>query len=143
MRSLGAVAVIVGGLVAAVTGPLELSKGSWAAAYLVLVAGAAQVMMGSARQHWPRVGSNAQGWTQFALWNLGNILVIAGTVCGATIVVFLGSALLVAALILAFLATFRLDLDANRLLLLGYRVLLVLLAVSIPVGMGLSAIRNA
>jgi hypothetical protein len=143
MRIIGAAAVILGGLVAAATGPLELGKGSWAAAYLVLVAGAAQVVMGSARQRWPRSGSDAQGWTQLALWNLGSIAVIAGTVAGLSTVVFVGAALLVAALVLAFLATIRGGRGADRVLLLCFRVLLVLLAVSIPIGVVLSAIRNA
>ncbi len=143
MRIVGAAAVILGGLVAAVTGPLELSKGSWAAAYLVLVAGAAQVVMGSARQRWMRSGSDAQGWAQFASWNIGNLAVIIGTSAGSTVAVFAGAALLVIALVLAFLATFRLQGRADRMLLLGFRILLVLLAVSIPIGVTLSAIRNA
>lgn len=143
MRVIGAVAVILGGLVAAVTGPLELSKGSWAAAYLVLVVGAAQVMMGSARQHWSRSGADAPDWTQLALWNIGNIAVIAGTVAGSTIAVILGAAALAVALVLAFLATFRVAERRQRLLMLCYRILLVLLAVSIPIGVTLSAIRNA
>jgi hypothetical protein len=143
MRGIGAVAVILGGLVAAVTGPFELGKGSWAAAYLVLVVGAAQIAMGSARQRWPRSGSDAQGWMQLVLWNLGSIAVIAGTVTGLPPAVFAGSALLVAALVLALLATFRHGRGAERMLLLCFRVLLVLLAVSIPVGVVLSAIRSS
>jgi len=143
MRVVGAAAVVLGGLIAAVTGPLDLSKGSWAAAYLVLVAGAAQVVMGSARRRWPRSGSDAQGWAQFASWNVGNIAVIAGTVMGSTVVVFVGAALLVVALVLAFVATFRLQGRADRMLLLWVRILLVLLAISIPIGVALSAIRNA
>lgn len=143
MRFTGAAAVVVGGLVAAVTGPLELSKGSWAAAYLVLVVGVAQVAMGSARQHWRKAGRAAPGWWQFGLWNLGNLAVIGGTLAGVTIVVILGSAALVAALVIAFLVTFRIDTAPRRVPLIAYRILLVILAVSIPVGMVLSAIRNA
>ena len=48
----GAVAllcVVAGGLVAAVTGPLRLEHGSWAAAYLVLVGGVAQGALGIAQ----------------------------------------------------------------------------------------------
>ncbi|MDT0157006.1 hypothetical protein Q9R19_05125 [Microbacterium sp. ARD32] len=143
MRGIGAAAVIAGGLVAAVTGPLELTKGSWTAAYLVLVAGAAQILMGSARRRWPRARGDSAGWWQFALWNLGHAGVIGGTLTGLTTIVFCGSAVLVVALVLAFLATFGVAERSERMLLLGYRVVLVLLAVSIPVGMVLSAIRNA
>ena len=143
MRVVGAGVVIIGGLVAAVTGPLYLTKGSWAAAYLVLVAGAAQVAMGSARQRWQRNGSHAQGWAQFALWNLGNVAVIAGTAARLPAVVVAGSLLLVAALVLAFLAMIRRGGGEDRMLMLGYCILLVMLAVSIPIGVVLSAIRNA
>jgi hypothetical protein len=38
----GASCVVLGGLVAAFTGPLQLTDGSWLAAYLVLVCGEAQ-----------------------------------------------------------------------------------------------------
>lgn len=143
MRLVGALAVIFGGLIAAVTGPLELTKGSWAAAYLVLVAGVAQVMMGSARRRWRREGADASGWWQLTLWNLGHVGVIGGTVAGSTPVVVGGSVPLVLALVLALLASLRSPDGGDRMLLSGYRLLLVLLAVSIPVGMLLSAVRNS
>ncbi|GAA3925103.1 hypothetical protein GCM10022383_00450 [Microbacterium soli] len=147
MRVVGAVCVILGGLVAAVTGPLALDRGSWTAAYLVLVAGVAQVVMGSAGVHGRGTTGSARGWVQFALWNLGNLGVLLGTLGGSTVTVFIGSALLVVSLALAFLVTFRPRGGAHppmapRLLLLGYRMLLIVLAVSIPVGMVLSALRN-
>lgn len=161
MRVLGALSVIVGGLIAAVTGPMELSKGSWAAAYVVLVAGVAQVAMGSALQRWrrgrgpaksgpaqsgsaqgwPAQRGPAQGWLLLACWNLGNIAVIGGTVTASTLVVIAGSVLLVVALALAFIATMRPSNGDRGLLLLAYRVLLLLLAVSIPVGVVLSSLR--
>ncbi|MGB3733078.1 hypothetical protein [Microbacterium sp.] len=141
-RVVGAIAIIAGGMLAAVTGPLQLEAGSWAAAYLVLVAGVAQYVMGIAVQHWHRTGP-AQNWWWFALWNLGHIGVVGGTVAHSTILVFVASGTLVVALVLAFLATFRTSDVAHRMLLIGYRILLVLLAISIPVGMVISAIRNA
>ena len=42
---LGSVGVVLGGLLAAVTGPLALPMGSWAAAYLVLVVGVGQIVL--------------------------------------------------------------------------------------------------
>lgn len=134
---------MLGGVLAAVTGPLQLSKGSWAAAYLVLVAGVAQYAMGAAVTRWPPAGSAAVGWWWFALWNGGHLGVLGGTVAGSTTVVFIGSALLVIALVLAFVATRQIHVAADRMARLGYRALLVLLAISIPVGMVLSAIRNS
>ena len=162
MRVTGALAVIIGGLIAALTAPLALTRGSWAAAYLVLVVGVAQVAMGMARQQWTAADSrrHGDGWWQLACWNIGSIGVIAGTLLGATAIVALGSALLVAALVLAFLATLAAIGDSDtrpsdtrhsarrrgarrhRALLIGYRALLVVLTVSIPVGVILSWIRH-
>ncbi len=42
----GTCCVVLGGFVAAVTGPLTLADGSWLAAYLVLVGGLAQCALG-------------------------------------------------------------------------------------------------
>ncbi len=47
MVVLGALFIVLGGLVAAVTGPLDLVQGSWLAAYLVLVCGVAQFAIGT------------------------------------------------------------------------------------------------
>jgi hypothetical protein len=141
--------IVLGGVVAAVTGPLELEHGSWAAAYLVLVSGVAQWVMGQARS-W-RAGSPAEtwwGWRQLALWNLGDIAVMAGTFAGAPWVVGLGSASLVAALVIALLAerSPRAGAGGQRVapawVHLAYGVMLLILAVSIPVGMTLSVLRH-
>lgn len=143
----GIACIIVGGLVAAVTDPLALDRGSWAAAYLVLVAGVAQAAMGIARMLWPTDSgsgqSSANGWPQFAFWNIGNAGVIVGTLLGTPLVVFMSSVLLVAALALALVATAHSKTTTTRKLLITYRAFLFILAVSIPVGIVLSAIRNA
>ncbi|MDR2998226.1 MAG: hypothetical protein LBU78_08915 [Microbacterium sp.] len=140
LRVVGVVMVVLGGLIAAVTGPLELEKGSWASAYLVLVAGVAQVAMGLALRRWG--GGAGAAWWQFVLWNIGNAAVVLGTLLASPVGVFAGSAALIAALVLAFLAALRTPINRDRMLLTGYRLLLALLAVSIPVGMVLAIIRH-
>ena len=105
-RVVGAAAIVLGGMLAAITEPLQLSKGSWAAAYLVLVAGVAQYAMGAAAARWRATGSAATDWWWFALWNLGHLGVIGGTVAGSAPVVFAGSGLLMIALVLAFVASY-------------------------------------
>lgn len=94
--------VILGGLVAAATSPLGLYKGSWLAAYFVLVCGVALATIGrgqamlSQRRLPPRI------WRiQFLAWVIGNALVIAGTMASSPPSVALGGILLLAVLGLA------------------------------------------
>lgn len=142
LTAVGAGSVVLGGLVAAFTGPLELARGSWLAAYLVLVGGAAQYTMGRARS--PRSDMSPpqrSSWAQVGCWNGGNALVIGGTLAGAPPLVDLGSALLVVALVIAFRAACsgRLSPLIDR----AYRAMLLVLALSIPVGVVLSHLRHS
>ncbi|GIF01528.1 hypothetical protein [Paractinoplanes rishiriensis] len=151
LTATGICCVVIGGLVAAVTGPLELAHGSWLAAYLVLVGGVAQWAMGQARSRRPDVLQPRRSWAQIGCWNVGNLLVIAATLTGAPWAVDLGSILLVIALVLAWhaarpgtgtsarLATAWASLLVDR----AYRMLLLVLAVSVPVGMVLSHSRHS
>ncbi|MEO6020706.1 MAG: hypothetical protein ABIP45_10715 [Knoellia sp.] len=146
----GGASIVLGGLVAAVTSPLDLTHGSWAAAYLVLVGGVAQWVMGQARS-WA-VGTPSEkwwGWRQFGLWNLGNVAVIAGTLIGAPWLVGLGSLLLVGALAIAMLAEWRPrasdtgERTGSPGLHWAYTAMVLILAVSIPIGMTLSVLRHS
>lgn len=138
--ALGALGVIAGGLVAAVTGPMDWAKGSWTAAYLVLVVGVAQFVMGRLR---PAGGDDGAGWVQVAGWNLGSLLVIGGTLVTTPLLVDLGSVLLVIALVLAMRAGSRGEAEGiPHPVGLAYRALLLVLAVSIPIGMVLSHLRS-
>lgn len=146
--TVGVGCIVAGGLIAAVTGPLSLEHGSWLAAYLVLVGGVAQYAMGRARVWFPRRAQpQLWGWVGFLGWNVGNAAVIVGTLLGLPPVVYLGSALLVATLLIALDATRPLSGSArdsdSRLLGWAYRTMLLVLAVSIPVGMTLSHLRHS
>lgn len=143
----GAGCVILGGLVAAVTGPLGLEQGSWLAAYLVLVGGVAQVAIGLAplwltvRPPTPRLG-----WSTLASWDLGSALVIAGTLAGLPLVVDGGSVLLVIGLATALYAVRRgaqhpSPEGSARHLGWAYHGLLLVLLVSIPIGVVLAHVR--
>lgn len=140
MIALGWVAIVLGGLVAAVTGPLDWAKGSWAAAYLVLVVGVAQYVMGRMRPAGPR--PDRQGWAQVAGWDLGSLLVIGGTLAATPALVTVGSALLAVALALALLADLRAPERARTWVTWGYGAMLIVLLVSIPVGTVLSHLRS-
>lgn len=135
----GTALVVLGGLVSAVTGPWELADGSWLAAYLVLVCGVAQCAMGLAQEYLGahRLGSPV-AWVQFVCWNVGNASVIVGTLSDSPLFVDCGGVVLLIALAISLYATRR----ASRTLLgWGYRIVVAVLAVSIPVGILLAHTR--
>ncbi len=140
MVALGVLGVVGGGLVAAATGPMGWTKGSWAAAYLVLVVGVAQYVMGRMREGLP--APDGAGWLQLAAWDLGSLGVVVGTLVGVTAVVDVGSLVLVVALALALQGDLRAEGARPRAVVLGYRLMLLGLLVSIPIGMLLSHLRN-
>lgn len=148
---IGCCCIVLGGLVAAVTGPLDWARGSWLAAYLVLVCGVAQYAMGHARTWNPEAAQpRSRGWAQLGAWNLGNAVVIGGTLAGEPLVVDLGSVLLIIALAIALhsarthagTAARSVVEPVSPLVHLAYRALLVVLVVSIPTGMVLSHLRH-
>lgn len=136
----GTASVVVGGLVSAATGPLDFSDGSWLAAYLVLVCGVAQCAMGLAQEYLGvRRLSASVAWAQFACWNLGNASVILGTLGGSPAFVDIGGLVLLVALAISLHATRRVS---RTLLGWGYRLVVAILAVSIPIGIVLAHTRT-
>ncbi len=158
MVVMGGSFVVLGGLIAAITGPLGLNHGSWLAAYLVLVCGVAQFAMGTVQAGQAASGqpmSTGRGWVQLASLNLGNAAVIVGTLTREPLVVDGGVVVLVVAFGIALHAVrpwasqpvktfpgFQARSWANRFLLWGYRVFLLLLVVSLPVGSVLAHVRS-
>ena len=136
---IGSAFVILGGLVAAVTGPLKLTHGSWLTAYLVLVCGVAQCAIGLAQERLavhpvrPRTS-----WIQLICWNAGNAAVIAGTLTALPIVTDIG-VVLVIPLILTMHAVRN---SPQRLLSRSYSAVMSVLIVSIPIGLLLAHLRH-
>lgn len=141
--------ILLGGLVAAVTGPLDWRRGSWLAAYMVLVCGVAQYVMGRAPSWFDRPTGARLGWTQLIGWNVGNAVVMGGTLAGLPNLVDVGGVILFVILIDMLRDAVRrpastADGPASRITFWGwwaYRALLVLLVVSIPVGLVLAHMR--
>lgn len=141
--SLGTGFVILGGLIAAVTSPLNLEKGSWLAAYLVLVFGVPQYALG---RIFPQQRSTRTSFAMLAVWNIGNAAVVAGTYLATPFITDAGGVLILIALV----AALRLQLRARhndsassfhsilRWLLIIFTVILI---VSIPVGLTLAHLR--
>lgn len=138
---LGVCFVITGGLVAAVTGPLDLERGSWLAAYSVLVCGVAQCALAVGHTVTGAPAPTSQlSWIRLAGWNLGNLLVIVGALLRVPILVDIGAVPLVIALVLSFRSTRH---AGRRTPAMGYRLVLLVLIVSIPIGVTLSHARAA
>ncbi len=140
--ALGGVQVVAGGLVAAVTGPLDLSRGSWLAAYLVLVGGVAQYVMGSVGTGLD-LGVAPWAWVQPVGWNVGNAGVVTGTLADEPLIVDAGAVVLLVALVTALASTRGAapTTHPGRWLLLGYRLVLLAVAAGLPVGVVLAHIR--
>lgn len=141
--ALGGAQVVAGGLVAALTGPFDLSRGSWLAAYLVLVGGVAQYVMGNAGS-WLGLGVAPWTWFQPVGWNVGNAGVVTGTLVDEPLVVDAGAVVLLGALVTA-LANTRGAAPTTRSgswLLLGYRLVLLAVAAGLPVGVVLAHVRT-
>lgn len=136
-----AICITAGGLLAAVTASVTTQKTAWVTAYLVLVGGVAQAGLGAAMGWLARRARVRTAWIAFALFTLGNAGVLAGQLTALIAVTFVGGSLLVAALAVIVAATRGGD-AAHPVLLWGFRVLVLVLAVSVPIGLLLAAMRR-
>lgn len=130
---IGLCCVIAGGLLAAAVAYTPTEHEVWAVAYLVLVPGVAQVALGTGQALLaPQAPTRASFWAQLATFNVGNALVIAGTVTGRTAVTDLGGLLLVVSLALFLVVARGGHAGIVRWV---YRALITLVLVSVPVGL--------
>jgi hypothetical protein len=138
----GVTSIIAGGIIAAVTRPTGFALGSWSAAYLVLVAGVAQIALGVG-QAWlaGEAPSRAEVRIELVAWNTAVVATIVGTLLGAPLVTTLGGVALVVALV-RFLAGVRSAGGASNASLVLYRLVLTIVLVSTPVGLVLAWIRH-
>ena len=135
----GVALIVLGGLIAAVTGPLHLERGSWLAAYLVLVAGVAQCVMSTQnRLIGAPLTSRRRRWMLLLLWNGGNALIITASLASTVWVSAVGGFVLFAALALAVDGTRHPRRRGAAVLL---RILYAALAVSVVIGVALTGRR--
>lgn len=140
---LGSGCVVAGGFVAAVTALAPSEHGAWAAAYLVLVCGVAQVALGGGQSLLSsKPFSRGATVAELLAWNVGNAAVLAGTLLALLPVADLGGALLVVALALAVWQVRGVGGGAVWVRH-GFRLLLAIVLVSIPVGLVLAQLRSA
>lgn len=131
----GAIGVLAGGLLAAaIAAPAPTRHGVWAAAYLVLVLGVAQIVLGVGQAVLAAQPPTARGAAvTAALFNGANIAILVGIVTDRILLFDAGSVLLLLTLVL-FLHGVRHSARPGWALY-AYRGLVALLMVSIPIGL--------
>lgn len=137
---IGFAGIVTGGLVAAIVATRPSEDGIWASAYLVLVVGVAQIALGLG-QAWLAEASPSRRVViaELALFNLGNAAVIGGTLLDRTWLVDIGGVLLIAALAIYLWTTRR---SRGGSIMIAYRLLVVIVVVSIPVGLVLARLAD-
>lgn len=132
--------IVAGGLVAAVNSPAPFAHGSWLAAYLVLVGGVSQLLLGLSclvlSTPCPSVRLRR---AQLTLWNTGSLAVMTGVLVGATALVMIGSAALLVALA-CFAVGAGLGRRGARRGVIAYHAVIAALAVSVIVGSALAGV---
>lgn len=143
LLTVGGACVVGGGLLAAATAYSTTQQTAWATAYLVLVGGVAQIGLAGGLGWLTSLVDRRVVWAVVALWNIGNAAVVAGQLASIPASTFAGAAALLAALLGVVAQTRRAGVaPAHPLALWGFRGLVVLLAVSIPIGLVLAVVGH-
>jgi hypothetical protein len=139
--AIGGMSVIVGGFVSAATAFSPSYTASWAVAYLVLVAGIGQIILGLG-QEWLALGQPSARIIlgEVVLFNAANIAVLAGTLTTSLVLVDLGGGLFLIALAL-FLWRVRAARTDSKWILYGFRLVIGILIVSTPIGLIIASMR--
>lgn len=131
---LGGAMIVAGGLVAAVNSAAPFDHGSWLAAYLVLVGGVSQILLGLGHLFLPAPKPSARLLhVQLACWNVGNLVVAGGVLADVTAGVMAGSVVLLVALG-CFATGAGWERSAARGRLAAYHAFGLMLAVSVLIG---------
>lgn len=133
----GSGAIIAAGLTSAVTAFAPSYLASWAVAFLVLVAGVAQLALGIGQALLaPRLPARSVLVGEVLLFNLGCAGVLLGQLLALPVLTVLGSLLLVISLALLFRTAWgNAPAGSSRLLLFAFRAVLLIILISIPVGL--------
>jgi hypothetical protein len=126
--------IVAGGLVGAVNSAAPFAHGSWVAAYLVLVGGVAQLLLGVGCLGLPvpRLSARLRG-AQLGLWNVGNAIVVGGVLLDAVGAVVVGSVMLEGALGAFAVGGGPIRRDGRGRVIL-YRIVILGLAGSVVIG---------
>ncbi len=138
--AIGVLCVAIGGLRSAVNSVNPTEHGSWAAAYLVLVMGLAQIALALGQALLSSTPATRRVLlVEVLTWNLGGALVLIGTLVGPAVLVDVGGILLLVTLALVFRSVWAPG-PGPRWQRLLFLVLVLVLLVSIPIGLVLSRV---
>ena len=140
--AIGAVSIVAGGFVAALTRPLGIEAGPWVAAYLVLVNGVAQTGLAAGQAALARRTPRARVvLVEVVTWNASTTAIIVGTLIGWPLLTTAGAL----SLLLAVGCLIR-DVPVapakRRFLAAAHWALAALIALSIPIGVLLAWARH-
>ena len=106
--AVGSVLIVVGGLVAAVTRPTGFDEGPWVAAFLVLVGGVAQMLIGGGQAALvTEAPSRVTLAIELATWNLACAATVIGTLIASPPLTTLGGVALIASLIVFLMVVLK------------------------------------
>jgi len=133
--TLGGISLILGGVVSAASAGSPSYTSAWAVAYLVLVGGMAQLVLGIgqaelASKRLPAMLLAAEA----ALLNVSTVAVLLGTILTAPALTYAGAGLLLVTLV-AFIWAVRGASQHLPWLLWAFRIMVVVLLVSAPIGL--------
>lgn len=139
--AIGLACIVAGGLIAGLMARRASEAESWAVAFLVLVSGVAQMAVGVGQASLATaVPRRAVVALQLVAYNAGCALVLLGTLADRLVLTDAGGAALALALVLLLLGVRPADAHA-RWPVHVYRLLIVIVLVSIPVGLVLARVR--
>lgn len=138
---IGSISIVLGGAVSAASAPSPSYTASWAVAYVVLVAGMAQLALGLGQA---RLAVKQPSATMIAAevitLNVANIAVLVGTIMIWTILTDVGGGLFIIALAL-FVWAVRAAHAHNKWMLYGFRVVIAICIVTTPIGLVIASVR--
>jgi hypothetical protein len=134
------------GIIAVAVTLAPIDKGWWLVAYLALVGGLSQSLLGTglsflAIRTGARRPAESTTWSQVALWNMGVVMVAVADLTAVSVGVLLGSVVLLAALgsfAVALRRTSATAVSPMPVAVIVYGLLIVFLVGSVVVGTGLA-----
>lgn len=133
--TLGGISLILGGVVSAASAGSPSYTSAWAVAYLVLVGGMAQLVLGTGQAELAskRLPAGLLA-AEAALLNVSTVAVLLGTILTVPALTYAGAGLLLVTLV-AFIWAVRGASQHLPWLLWAFRIMVVVLLVSAPIGL--------